>query len=345
MNGRVYDYRLGRFLSVDPIISNPANSQSINPYSYIGNNPLSGVDPTGYEAIQGCTSSTEGDCLGAGFMQSAKFNAAEVTWVNPNVSHDSGESQHASASAKMSPSGAEPQTAQQSNPNPLNAASPPQVGNQIDGINGTAAATSYPIGQRVALGWLVGGLEFRKGIDAFTGEPLSWPQRALSLLGTLSLFLPALSEAIAESRAVVPALAAESRAPSVIQAVESTHQQASAIQAEGTAARAAELRVALPTAQQGRVTMGVGLAEDATGGQRVLVGTSEPRGYLRPGVLLNPGETLAPGFGHAEANVVNFAQQNGLRLLEVGATRPICSSCAALIEGAGARPVTPVKVP
>lgn len=48
MNGRVYDYRLGRFLSVDPIISNPANSQSINPYSYIGNNPLSGTDPTGY---------------------------------------------------------------------------------------------------------------------------------------------------------------------------------------------------------------------------------------------------------------------------------------------------------
>ena len=49
MNGRVYDYRLGRFLSVDPIISNPLNSQSLNPYSYIGNNPLSGVDPTGYQ--------------------------------------------------------------------------------------------------------------------------------------------------------------------------------------------------------------------------------------------------------------------------------------------------------
>jgi RHS repeat-associated protein len=48
MNGRVYDYRLGRFLSVDPVVSNPASSQSLNPYSYIGNNPLSGVDPTGY---------------------------------------------------------------------------------------------------------------------------------------------------------------------------------------------------------------------------------------------------------------------------------------------------------
>jgi hypothetical protein len=39
---------------VDPIISNPANSQSINPYSYIGNNPLSGVDPTGYMAGSIC---------------------------------------------------------------------------------------------------------------------------------------------------------------------------------------------------------------------------------------------------------------------------------------------------
>jgi RHS repeat-associated protein len=54
MNGRVYDPRLGRFLSVDPIISNPASSQSINPYSYIGNNPLSGTDPTGYETRSIC---------------------------------------------------------------------------------------------------------------------------------------------------------------------------------------------------------------------------------------------------------------------------------------------------
>jgi len=31
---------------LDPLIGNPANSQSLNPYSYVGNNPLSGVDPT-----------------------------------------------------------------------------------------------------------------------------------------------------------------------------------------------------------------------------------------------------------------------------------------------------------
>ena len=51
MGGRVYDYQLGRFLNVDPLIGNPANSQSLNPYSYIGNNPLSGIDPTGYQCV------------------------------------------------------------------------------------------------------------------------------------------------------------------------------------------------------------------------------------------------------------------------------------------------------
>ncbi|ALS99737.1 chitobiase/beta-hexosaminidase C-terminal domain-containing protein [Lacimicrobium alkaliphilum] len=48
MNGRVYDYKVGRFLSVDPVIQSPGNSQSINPYSYIMNNPLAGTDPSGY---------------------------------------------------------------------------------------------------------------------------------------------------------------------------------------------------------------------------------------------------------------------------------------------------------
>jgi RHS repeat-associated protein len=50
MNGRAYDYNLGRFLSVDPFIQFPLNSQSLNPYSYILNNPLSGTDPTGYQS-------------------------------------------------------------------------------------------------------------------------------------------------------------------------------------------------------------------------------------------------------------------------------------------------------
>ena len=51
MNGRVYDYNSGRFLSVDPYITYPSETQAINPYSYIMNNPMAGTDPTGYVAI------------------------------------------------------------------------------------------------------------------------------------------------------------------------------------------------------------------------------------------------------------------------------------------------------
>jgi RHS repeat-associated protein len=51
MNGRIYDYQLGRFMGVDPFIQMPTNSQSLNPYSYIMNNPLAGTDPTGYQSV------------------------------------------------------------------------------------------------------------------------------------------------------------------------------------------------------------------------------------------------------------------------------------------------------
>jgi RHS repeat-associated protein len=52
MGGRIQDAVTGRFLSPDPIISDPTNSQDFNLYSYVYNNPLSYVDPTGLE--EGC---------------------------------------------------------------------------------------------------------------------------------------------------------------------------------------------------------------------------------------------------------------------------------------------------
>ncbi|MEZ5499833.1 MAG: RHS repeat-associated core domain-containing protein [Steroidobacteraceae bacterium] len=48
MNGRVYDPKIGRFLSADPIIQTIELSQALNPFSYVMNNPLSLVDPSGY---------------------------------------------------------------------------------------------------------------------------------------------------------------------------------------------------------------------------------------------------------------------------------------------------------
>ena len=51
MNGRVYDPVIARFVSADPFIDGIANPQGWNRYSYVGNNPLSYTDPTGYLGV------------------------------------------------------------------------------------------------------------------------------------------------------------------------------------------------------------------------------------------------------------------------------------------------------
>ncbi|MCG8554617.1 MAG: hypothetical protein MJD61_04910, partial [Proteobacteria bacterium] len=48
MKGRIYDAHMGRFLTPDPFVPEPGNSQSWNRYSYVGNNPLNWVDPSGF---------------------------------------------------------------------------------------------------------------------------------------------------------------------------------------------------------------------------------------------------------------------------------------------------------
>lgn len=49
MNGRIYEPRLGRMLSPDPVTQAPENGQNYNRYSYAYNNPLKYTDPSGYE--------------------------------------------------------------------------------------------------------------------------------------------------------------------------------------------------------------------------------------------------------------------------------------------------------
>jgi len=48
-NARYYDSLLGRFISADTMVPDPANPQSLNRYSYTINNPLKYTDPTGHE--------------------------------------------------------------------------------------------------------------------------------------------------------------------------------------------------------------------------------------------------------------------------------------------------------
>jgi RHS repeat-associated protein len=49
MRGRVYDPRLARFLTTDPIVGRPLLGQSFNRYAYVLNNPTRSVDPTGFQ--------------------------------------------------------------------------------------------------------------------------------------------------------------------------------------------------------------------------------------------------------------------------------------------------------
>ena len=50
MKGRIYDPKIGRFLQTDPVMSDPFSSQQWNPYSYVLNNPLRYVDPSGFQS-------------------------------------------------------------------------------------------------------------------------------------------------------------------------------------------------------------------------------------------------------------------------------------------------------
>ncbi len=65
MVGRVQDPVLGRMLSADPFVQAPYYSQSLNRYSYAWNNPLTLVDPSGFQVteVPVCQGSIGGDCI------------------------------------------------------------------------------------------------------------------------------------------------------------------------------------------------------------------------------------------------------------------------------------------
>ncbi|NVJ60924.1 MAG: hypothetical protein HWE27_11070 [Gammaproteobacteria bacterium] len=48
MNGRIYDPEIARFVQADPFIQAPNQSQNLNRYSYVMNNPMNASDPSGF---------------------------------------------------------------------------------------------------------------------------------------------------------------------------------------------------------------------------------------------------------------------------------------------------------
>lgn len=99
MKGRIYDPQVGRFLSADPIISNPFFGQSYNRYSYVLNNPLAFTDPTGFQisdthvfpetTIYGerAKSPTEGMTTGGGSPYGDTHTGSRPGYADSNGNH------------------------------------------------------------------------------------------------------------------------------------------------------------------------------------------------------------------------------------------------------------------
>jgi RHS repeat-associated protein len=72
MNGRVQDAILGRMISPDPHITDPTNAQGYNRYSYVNNNPLTEVDPTGF--VNKPYEAASGEAMGGGGWYSGTYD-------------------------------------------------------------------------------------------------------------------------------------------------------------------------------------------------------------------------------------------------------------------------------
>ncbi|MBR6083423.1 MAG: hypothetical protein IKP62_10970 [Salinivirgaceae bacterium] len=82
MNGRIYDPRLGRFLSPDPYVQAPYNSQNYNRYSYCLNNPLKYTDPTGEKWWHWALGI--GEILTGGLVSGTAITTGLAAYLSPN---------------------------------------------------------------------------------------------------------------------------------------------------------------------------------------------------------------------------------------------------------------------
>jgi len=87
-NARLYNPEAGRFVSADSIVPDPSNPQSLNRYSYVLNNPVNMIDPTGYDPVMKGTMviSLDGQDYGYGYSVDA-FSLAEQQYAR---SHSGG---------------------------------------------------------------------------------------------------------------------------------------------------------------------------------------------------------------------------------------------------------------
>lgn len=343
MNGRIQDAVTGRFLSPDPFIQDPTNTQNFNRYSYVLNNPLSLSDPTGFgqEALEcfqnraACPQNqmpSFGACAVTGCVWEGKLDFA----YNPNtIGLDSPINVPYISSgvpaASPSPSPGTPPV----RPNPTPSAKSP-VGGTVVAVGGV---------DRTASQGHVSGLMCAK---IGRCEPVT---PAASLLAPIEAALNyPLTEPFTH---YVPTynwmdpMPIQYQAPFTVgDAVETATVVAPfvrgatlplAARGAGLSTRANQIHGALdPIAQVQRTT-----AVLETNAGRVVAGGARD---LTPAqrAMLGHGETAArlPG-AHAEVTAITHAQGAGLTPQALAVTRVICPQCAAVIEATGGRLTSP----
>jgi len=123
--------------------------------------------------------------------------------------------------------------------------------------------------------------------------------------------------------------------------------------------RAVQIAENLNEITRRKVTIGVGDVRDPeTGNIYRLVSSSETNrltSRIDRGVFESQNEWIvphqrrfyqsdpAPNVGHAEYNIIRYAERKKWEVLEVGASRAICPDCADDIRGAGGSPIGPLR--
>lgn len=101
--------------------------------------------------------------------------------------------------------------------------------------------------------------------------------------------------------------------------------------------RAKEIHEALPHETQKRTTTAVGKTTDG----KILVGSSEKKLRKPQREALMENEIEVVGEGHAEETILNHAKEHGMKVEEIGASRPICQDCDDMLKDAGTTSTSP----
>jgi RHS repeat-associated protein len=365
LKGRLYDPHLGRFLSPDPFVSRPHFSQSWNKYSYVLNNPLAFVDPTGF---------TEDDSHAAdpfpGFTMWTPWPGPPLhVTITPGIDEDAaveGPLEAAEAGASSVPldvaatgnvAGAVPQ------PSPVGNVLPRGVSNTIDfilGVHDAADEFAYNAGKTLALNALTfGGYgTYQLGNTLWNGYQEDGVLGALNAVNPAALIKEGWNRTLDQidkgdyraagreggRTAVIIGSTAISVAAITAAVVNGAVARVAASQAGANTAgansnvlkvRADQIHSTLdPRAQRARTTA-VTEAVGPDGSVTRIVSSSERRLSPVQRQALQAGEIEGIGVGHAEVTGVNAAREMGLMPRATAASRSMCSSCAQFLDQQG----------